>query len=68
MPLARGARELEGSMHHIGLKAHSLCHALHKKGVPTAERGHRQDAHLQLPIKTPAQRLLTFAAGHPLTF
>ena len=48
MPLARGARELEGGMHHIGLEAHSVCHALHKEGVPTAECGHRQNAHLEL--------------------
>ena len=59
MPLARGARELEGGMHHIGLEAHSICHALHKEGVPTAEGGHRQNAHLELPIKAPVQHLLT---------
>ena len=54
VPLARGARELEGGVHHIGLQPHDLRHALHKEGVPTAKGGHWQDAHQQLPIKAPA--------------
>ena len=48
-----GSRELEGCMHYIRLQAHHICHALHKEGVPTAEGGHWQDAHPQLPIKAP---------------
>jgi len=55
MPFSRGARELEGGVHHIRLEAHHICHALHKEGVPTAEGGDWQDAYPQLPIKAPAQ-------------
>ena len=53
MPLARGPRELEGGMHHIGLQPLHICHALHKEGVPAAEGGHWQDANFQLAIKAP---------------
>ena len=53
MPLARGPRELKGGMHHVRLEPHHVRHALHKEGVPAAEGGHWQDAHLQLPIKAP---------------
>ena len=55
MPLARGAGELKGCVHHIGLEAHAFCHVLHKEGVPTAEGRHGQNAYRQFPIKAPAE-------------
>ena len=41
VPLSGCAGELESGMHHIGLQAQHISHALHKEGVPTAKGGHR---------------------------
>jgi hypothetical protein len=48
--LARGAGELEGGVHHVGVQAQPLVHALREEGVPAAELGHGQDAHFQPPV------------------
>ena len=57
VPLARGTRELEGCMHHVGGEAHRLRHALHKVGVPAAEGADGQDAAQELAIIAPARQL-----------
>ena len=50
VPLAVGARKLEGGVHHIRLLLHPFVQALHKERVATRECGHGKNADLQLVL------------------
>lgn len=61
--LARGPRELECVVGHIGLQPHALCQVLHIKGVTPSKEGRWENTCQQLAVIAPGTGTMSFRAA-----